>query len=77
MRQTAFIEWHTQKLPPGDRLTPEEAQRAWIRDVNPQNKDTDKDIRVICFCFTKQQLLYTHLVLSLTRFHMIGVGPEV
>ena len=43
MKQSTYIHFHTTELLPEDRLTKEDAQLAWIRDINPQNPNTEKD----------------------------------
>ena len=43
MKHSVYIEHYTQKVPECDRLTREQAQEAWIRDVNPSNTATEKD----------------------------------
>ena len=50
MKHSVYIEHYTQKVPACDRLTPEEAEEAWIRDVNPSNTATEKDSSWLIEC---------------------------
>lgn len=43
MKESAYIHHYTSEVPPQDRMTKEQAQMAWLRDVNPQNRLTEKD----------------------------------
>ncbi len=43
MKESAYIHRYTSEVPPQDRMTKEQAQLAWLRDVNPQNRLTEKD----------------------------------
>ena len=39
----AYVDYFTQGVPAGKRLTMAEAQLAWARDMHPSNSDVEKD----------------------------------